>query len=170
MSAFVLDLGQLSQGSSRVRVTADAPQIGLAPEAWPGQVLGEFLVERSGERISVRGRVRGVAWLECVRCLKRFESAMDVPFEVFADRSGTGKRRDEVELERDDYMLFHDGRRLDVSEPVRETLLLELPIAAYCREDCRGLCPRCGADLNEGPCGCLDPIEVEGTPATPTRR
>jgi uncharacterized protein len=51
-------------------------------------------------------------------------------------------------------MAFHDGRHLDVSEEAREVLILELPIAPRCREDCRGLCPRCGAELNEGPCGC----------------
>ena len=85
---------------------------------------------------------------------------LDVPFEVFAERSGTGSRRDEIELERGDYMMFHDGRKLELSDQVREALLLELPIAPHCREDCEGLCPRCGADLNDGPCACRDRIAV----------
>jgi len=51
-------------------------------------------------------------------------------------------------------MLFHDGRRLDLRETVREALLLELPITPVCREDCPGLCPKCGADLSLGPCRC----------------
>jgi uncharacterized protein len=51
-------------------------------------------------------------------------------------------------------MAFHDGRQLDLGGEARETLLLEIPIAPRCREDCRGLCPRCGADLNDGPCAC----------------
>ena len=39
-------------------------------------------------------------------------------------------------------------------------ILLELPIAPHCRENCEGLCPRCGADLNDGPCACPDRIAV----------
>jgi len=154
MSEFVLELAQLSQGSSRVRLEADAPQVGLAAEAWPGRVVGDFTVERSGDRITVRGRIHATAWLECFRCLSGFALPVDVPFDTFAERSGTGSRREERELERDDYMLFHDGRTLDLGDPVREALLLELPIAPRCREDCRGLCPRCGADLNTGACTC----------------
>jgi uncharacterized protein len=160
MSSFVLDLTQLPQGTSRSVLEAEAPEVGLPAEEWVGRVVGDVQFERNGERITVRGRLRGVAWLECVRCLKGFERTIEAPFEVFAERSGTGSRRDEIELERDDYMLFHDGRKLDLSGEARETLLLELPIAPHCREDCQGLCPRCGADLNDGPCSCADRLAV----------
>jgi uncharacterized protein len=160
MSSFVIDLSQLPQGSSQARPQVDAADVGLPPEGWPGRVAGDLKVERNGERITVRGRIRSAAWLECVRCLKGYEMSLDVPLEVFAERSGTGSRRDESELERDDYMMFHDGRRLDLSGQVREALLLELPIAPHCRENCEGLCPRCGADLNDGPCVCSDRIAV----------
>lgn len=158
MSSFVLELARLPQGASQTRSEADATEVGLSAEEWPGQVAGDFRVERTGERIMVRGRVRATACLECVRCLKGYELPLDVPFEVFAERSGSGSRRDEEQLERDDYMMFHDGRKLDLSEQVREALLLELPIAPHCREDCEGLCPHCGADLNDGPCSCQDRI------------
>jgi uncharacterized protein len=49
-------------------------------------------------------------------------------------------------------MKFHDGRKLELSEAAREALLLEVPMAPRCREDCRGLCPVCGADRNVEPC------------------
>ena len=160
MSPFVLDLSRLSQGSSQISLEVDAPELGLPAAGWPGRVLGDIRVERNGERITVRGRVRAAAWLECFRCLRGFELTLDVPFEVFAEKSGKGSHRDEVELERDDYMMFHDGRKLDLSGQVREALLLELPIAPHCRENCEGLCPKCGADLNDGPCACPDRIAV----------
>jgi len=105
----------------------------------------------------VRERILASARLVCVRCLGEFLLPMDVAFDTFAERSGTGNRRDEIELERDDYMLFHDGRSLDLSDPVREALLLELPIAPRCRDDCKGLCPRCGGDRNTDACACDAP-------------
>ena len=47
-----------------------------------------------------------------------------------------------------------EGDHLDLQPLVRDALLLELPLAPLCREDCRGLCPECGADLNAAPCEC----------------
>jgi uncharacterized protein len=160
MSGFILDLGQLSQGSNRFRLEADAAEVGLASAGWPGRLIADCTVERTGDRISVRGILKAGAWLECVRCLKGYERNIETTLEVFAERHGAGRRRDEDELERGDYMKFHDGRRLDLTDEARESLLLEIPIAPVCREDCRGLCPRCGADLNDGPCACQDPGEV----------
>lgn len=154
MSPFSIDLGSLPQGSSPAVVEADPTALGLSDEGWTGTVRGDFRVERNGDRISVRGELRAWMWLECVRCLKGFEMTLRVPFELFAERAGSGRRIDEEILERDDYMKFHDGRELDLSEEAREVLLVELPMAPRCREDCRGLCRRCGADLNDGPCAC----------------
>jgi len=53
------------------------------------------------------------------------------------------------------------GKELDLAPAVREQILLSVPVAPLCREECKGLCPRCGKDLNDGECGCdrtvLDP-------------
>lgn len=154
MSDFILDLATLKPTLNRVEVEATAHEVGLPDEEWRDVVRGALRVEKSGSRVSVRGKLSSSARLECVRCLNAFDLAVEVDFTVFADVSGASDRREEEALERDDYMLFHDGRRLDLRESVRELLLLELPITPHCREDCPGLCPKCGADLNVGPCGC----------------
>ena len=159
MSPFVLDLARLSQGASRICLEGDAAAVGLG-DSWSGRVVGDLSIQRNGDRITIRGRIQATLAVECARCLKRLELPVDAPFDQFSERSGTGSRRDEEALERDDYMTFHDGRRLDLSEQVRETLLLEVPITPWCRDDCKGLCPRCGVDLNEQPCACPDRVEV----------
>jgi uncharacterized protein len=157
MSAFTIDLATLRNGSTHVDEEARARDLGLPEAEWPDLIRGSFDVEKSGDRISVRGTLETRARLECVRCLTGFELPLRVPLEVFAERSGTGSRRDEESLERDDYMRFHDGRRLNLTEDAREALLLEVPMTPYCREDCAGLCPRCGAELNLGPHACTNP-------------
>lgn len=154
MSRFAIDLGSLRQGLTRLELEAEAPELALAAGEWPGAVRGEFDVEKTGESVSVRGSLSATARCECVRCLRVFDETIRTPLEVFAERSGHASRHEEETLERDAYMKFHDGRQLDLAEAAREALLLELPMAPHCREDCRGLCPRCGADLNQGPCGC----------------
>jgi uncharacterized protein len=163
MNGFSIDVGGLRSGPSRVRIEVPARDVGLPETEWPGHVVGDLGIERNGDRISIRGRLGALARVECVRCLKGYELPVEVPFEIFAERAGTGFRVDEEELERDDYMMFHDGRHLDLSQQAREALLLEVPIAPHCREDCRGLCPRCGADLNQESCRCeVSEADVQG--------
>jgi uncharacterized protein len=154
MSRFAIDLGSLRQGRTQVELEAAAKDLDLSPDGWEGLVRGAFDVEKAGEKVTVRGSVAATARLECVRCLGGFDLPVQASLEVFAERAGGGRRRDEEALERDDYMRFHDGRQLDLRTNARELLLLELPMVPHCREDCRGLCPKCGADLNAGPCGC----------------
>ncbi len=154
MSGFAIDLGSLRQGRTRLQMEATARELDLPDDEWRGPIQGVFDVERTGESVSVRGLLSATARLECVRCLTGFDQRIEGRLEVFAERAGSGRAGDERALERDEYMRFHDGRQLDVRDEARETLLLELPMVPPCREDCRGLCPRCGADLNSGPCGC----------------
>lgn len=154
MSGFVIEVATLPSGITRVEEEAAPRDLDLPEDAWSGQVSGSLNVEKTGERVSVRGELRATARLECVACLTSFERPLHVPFEVFAERSGMAPRHEQETLERDAYMLFHDGRRLDLRPQVRDHLLVEIPIAPRCREDCRGLCPRCGADLNLGPHAC----------------
>ena len=154
MTDFILDLATLKPTLNRVEVEAAAPEVGLTETEWRSPIVGALRVEKSGSRVSVRGLVSSTARLECVRCLNEFDWPVEVELSLFADQSGKSDRREEEALERDYYMLFHDGRRLDLRETVREMLLLELPITPHCREDCPGLCPKCGADLTVGPCNC----------------
>ena len=153
MSGFIINLATLAAGASRLEARATAEELQLPPADWPAGIEATLGLDRTGDLVSVRGRLRSAARLECVRCLRTFDLPLTVEMTVVADRAA-GRGRLEEQLEADDYMLFHDGRQLDLSEQARESLLLELPITPHCREDCRGLCPRCGADLNEGPCEC----------------
>ena len=153
MSGLVINLATLAAGTSRLEATATAEELQLPPAEWLRGAEATLQLDCTGELVAVRGRIRSAAHLECVRCLRSFDLPVTTDLTVVADRAG-GRGRLEEDLEADDYMKFHDGRQLDLREEAREALLLELPITPHCREDCRGLCPRCGADLNDGPCGC----------------
>ncbi|HET9075532.1 MAG TPA: DUF177 domain-containing protein [Acidimicrobiales bacterium] len=89
---------------------------------------------------------------ECRRCLKPVGGVVRARVrEVYRPRP-PGEAPDEDE---ETYPL--SGELLDLRPLVRDAVLLELPIAPLCRPDCAGLCPSCGADLNDGPCGCPPP-------------
>lgn len=82
----------------------------------------------------------------CDRCGKRF------PLDVRADFGCTLAETLEND-ENDEIVLLRDGC-VDVAELARSAFILNMDAKTLCSEDCKGLCPRCGANLNEGPCGC----------------
>lgn len=105
------------------------------------------VVDRGGVR--VEGTVRGEAKLECRRCLDPLVRPVEAELEAWF-------RADETAEEAADgvWRLDPAAAEIDLAEPVREELWLATPSYALCRPGCPGLCPRCGARLEEGPCGC----------------
>jgi uncharacterized protein len=95
-----------------------------------------------------RGHLRGEVLMSCRRCLTEVRHAVDAPVDVLFSESP------EAEDDPDVYPVPPQGGRLDLAEVVREELALAVSPYALCREDCAGLCPKCGADLNAGPCQC----------------
>ena len=65
---------------------------------------------------------------------------------------------------------YYEGDRLDLGEVIREQVLLGLPLKPLCREDCQGLCPRCGKNRNAGPCGCTPEEEAGDARLEPLRK
>ena len=88
---------------------------------------------------------------ECARCLKA------VSLEISGNLMYLYQSHNPEEIDDDEYMpveIEHFGRVLDVMPQVQESIYTLLPTKVLCREDCKGLCPNCGADLNEGECSC----------------
>jgi len=122
--------------------------------AGPVQVKGQLQATGDGEYLW-RGRIHAVVRGECRRCLT------DVLIEVDVDVDAAMFTADpEAADDPGFYPLPERAARVDVGAVVREELALATPAhLLLCREDCAGLCPRCGADLNAGPCACRTPAE-----------
>lgn len=118
---------------------------------------------RFDEMIVVEGVVSTVVRLQCCRCLKEFEQPLKVDFSVTYARHlphpEEGGEEEEVELQAEDLgLLSFDGDEIDLSESIQEQVVMALPVKPLCREACRGLCSQCGADLNDGDCGCREQV------------
>jgi uncharacterized protein len=150
MGAFQIRLADLGPGPNRVRMEAPAATAGLEPEVWNSALALELQVDRQGDQLTLRGTAVTRVEEECARCLRRFDAPIAFEFSAFADRAKGGRG----EAAAEDDVLRHDGRSVDLDEEVREQAILARPIRSLCRPDCAGLCPRCGADLNQGPCAC----------------
>lgn len=119
-----------------------------------GPVTGWIELTPEGEIFRLKGQVQGELSASCHLCLKQTTLSKEVEFELRLVRS-LGEDKSECELtsrEMDQVLL--EGDELDLAELVWEQLLLNSEMVIYCRPDCAGLCSKCGADLNDGPCGC----------------
>ena len=126
--------------------------------ATPPLVGGQ--VDRVGVDIRVRGQLQAQLLAPCDRCLTDVPFVVDAPFDLFYAPDDASAKGTEAELqERDLGIAFYEGDEIDLDELVREQLALSLPTRVLCREDCRGLCDQCGADLNRETCDCEKPID-----------
>ena len=101
---------------------------------------------------------------QCKRCLKpvALDEQLDLtrawtPRDQIRKEEHAPKRGEEMEASFDPRTAdeeVYEGKEIDLSPAIREQILLSAPASPVCREDCKGLCPECGKDLNEGECGC----------------
>ncbi len=145
-------------------LTLRLPPEALAAEGFaaPDPVEGTFHLVRLGPGALVRGRVAGRYRTTCSRCLSEIAGPIDeevlVEFRPLSHAEGEGR---EHELAGDDLDVeFFEEGTLDLGNLLAEQVRLALPMKPLCREDCPGLCPRCGKDRREG-CGCGDGIPDE---------
>lgn len=113
-------------------------------------------VSRFGKKVLVEGTVKITARLKCSRCLKEVVCPLDVAFTDElnpAEETGDEEEKELTEKELD--LSLYSNDEVDISELIKEQVLLALPMKPLCRPDCLGICVRCGQDLNESLCGCM---------------
>lgn len=119
-----------------------------------GPVNVELSYYRAGTELFFRGELKAATVATCARCAEEFSAPSGRSFRyVLAPRSMAGDGKGDLRAE-DLEFSFYDGEEVNLSPLIREQMLLALPTRPLCREDCRGLCPHCGANLNERDCGC----------------
>ena len=112
-------------------------------------------VSRTGDGVAVNGHVETRVQLECDRCLKPVELPVSADFALeyiteadYESSSAAALNEEEMSVS------VFDGESIDVDEIVKEQILLAVPARTLCREDCKGICPECGIDLNTVQCDC----------------
>ena len=120
-----------------------------------------LLYYRAGTEIFLSGALDAVTTAACSRCAEEFELPSHRGFRYVLAPRAIGEDKDSALKAEDLEFSFYKGEEVDLSPLVREQALLALAERPLCREDCRGLCPQCGANLNQSDCGCspagLDP-------------
>jgi uncharacterized protein len=117
-----------------------------------------FDIVKDKQHFQLAGSVATMLELPCSRCLEPFttlvDSAFDLRYQPHAHPAGSGHEA-ERQIEEDDLSTaFYDNEEIDLGQLMREQFYLALPMKPLCGEDCRGLCPICGTNLNRETCDC----------------
>lgn len=118
-------------------------------------INGSVRMRRINQGLLVDGWVDLTVELACTRCLKTFEQPMHVEFEErFRPTVDVITGMPLPPIDEDDVFPIDDHHLVDLTEAVRQQVLLDIPMSTLCSPDCKGLCAQCGKDLNQGPCEC----------------
>lgn len=101
----------------------------------------------NGEGIVVTGNLTAETEVACSRCLKKFLYTVDVKFAEYYKKQP------------EDGVYLYTGEQIELDQMLQDNIVINLPTKQLCKEDCKGLCSKCGCDLNEGNCSCEDDID-----------
>jgi uncharacterized protein len=153
----IIDLDSVGNVPKVIESVFEPAEIDLEGEivslAGPIRLAGE--VQKRDVRMHLNALLTADVQLDCTRCLEPVARHIEEPFEaIFVDAA---YETDAKEVEVADAALDEsivEGGQVDLAEIAREQLLLALPIQTFCKEDCKGLCPQCGSNLNLIDCKC----------------
>ncbi len=121
----------------------------------PALIIGDVLkikvvlTKDKDNSVIAEGGIKGDILLKCGRCLEDYKKLIDINFATVYK----GKKAYTKEDEESGYNIYKNNE-IDMYDYIRDTLILEIPIKLVCREDCKGLCPVCGKNLNKQKCDC----------------
>jgi uncharacterized protein len=110
--------------------------------------------------IRLRGSLSAKLELQCARCLEPVKQNVDREFELLYRPLGVDAGRDEMSVtDAEAEIGYYQGEGILLEDVLREQVVLALPLKITCREDCKGLCPQCGKNLNQEQCSCTAHVD-----------
>jgi uncharacterized protein len=111
--------------------------------------------------IRLKGGLSTRLQVACARCLEPVEHDLSRKFDLLYRPQGSDAGHEELSVtDAEAEIGYYKGDGLELDDVLREQVLLAVPLKSLCREDCRGLCPHCGKNLNEAQCSCT-PVEED---------
>ena len=131
----------------------------VAQEGDPYQIIApvqlDFDIHKDKEKFRLEGTARTELEMACSRCLEPFRMPIDVAFDLRYLPASEMSSEDEREVQDEDLETsYYRDDQIDLNELLREQFYLALPMKPLCQDECKGLCPQCGTNLNTGTCDC----------------
>lgn len=150
MSVLRINISNLAEGTHHRSLEASPEEIGL-DSRFSKAIHLEATLEKTSRQLYLQVEFKTGGAFTCDRCLDEFEKEFAAAYRVFYvtdDSGGVGKDEEEIQV------ISPDANYIDLNEDVRQYVILALPQKILCREECAGLCPNCGTNLNRARCNC----------------
>jgi uncharacterized protein len=151
-----LNINKIRTAQERFEQVYTPEQFGQEPDfRVVAPIALTFDIFKDKQQFRLVGHVATTLELPCSRCLEPFplpvDQTFDLRYQPHAQNTGEGER----EIEEDDLTTaFYENDEIDLGQLMREQFYLALPMKPLCSDDCKGLCPVCGTNLNRGSCDC----------------
>lgn len=122
---------------------------------FPKNVTGTVTFTMVGDQVLAAGELQTEAITTCVRCLQEATVTITATLSAYYENNPDLLKPDTAFLgSEDSFVCYYDGNLVLPDDQFREALMAELPPLPVCSEQCKGLCLKCGSNLNDGECGC----------------
>jgi uncharacterized protein len=141
-----INISSLSEGTHDYQLSKKSEEIGLGSNFFGG-VQARVTLEKVRRQLFLKAKVSAQAHVECARCLDPMDRKFDSEFRIIYvqnEEEYQEGNEDEVRI------LQHDTNNIDISDDVKDFILLSIPLKLVCRDTCGGLCPRCGRKIETG--------------------
>jgi uncharacterized protein len=150
----IIELDKLSETAARITGVEKISVRGVADTDQVVTCSVDVSARKSGEAFYFQVSIEGTLSTPCHKCLRPTNLDIRTQYELVVHRGGADKARED-RSEDDDFVYIPIGeQQLSLDQSIYENLMVNIPMRIVCSEDCRGLCPNCGANLNEEPCTC----------------
>lgn len=151
-------LPEIKEGHSTYEVDVPPQKVDLEDnKEFASRINIYYDIEKVGDEIFIKTRLNTTADLLCDRCLDEFQLPLNETVDIILTKDSDLLEREEEDI----YLIPPANDEVDITDSVRQSLILAIPFKKLCTQTCKGLCPECGANLNRETCNCtherLDP-------------
>ncbi len=150
-----IHLAKLHEGINQLGFQIKPAELGFDEKAetqflFPNDTCADVEIHKFGEKYFIHVHLITLAHYSCDRCLEEYDRDLTADFQLVYS-----KEERVVAVDDDDFRLLGDKQtEIDLRDDIRENILLVIPMKHLCDEECKGLCPQCGTNLNFDRCNC----------------
>lgn len=154
-------LNSLKEGKQILNYTLTKSELNLTDKWFNRQIFVTLSVNKGYSEININGKIQTIVELECDRCLSLFHQDIKSSFKIILSQVDLSVVNNDENI----IPISSNTNEVDITSPIRDALILSVPMKKLCRQDCKGLCPKCGVNLNIEKCKCVtDSIDSSWNP------
>ena len=154
-----INLHSLKEGKNNYHLMIEPDEMGINKSLLSESVECNFELTRNNTKVHLKGSLTFVLHLECARCYENFTLKKTELVEAYFIKRDKTLYSENEELSPEDILTeLYDDDMINLVPVFYDTIILSIPMKPLCKEDCKGLCPICGANLNYEQCNCKKEI------------